>query len=442
MKKKTILNICMVLTVILVAVCGIMAVGSVKGWWNAGAKGETASDMVVSEKTGIAMIERSGVAYEVTAGTAIRAEDHLYTKKAAALTVADQENALIFMGENAEIAAVEVGDNRSFEVLSGEVLVDARNVEQLTIASGGSRIAASGAVLSVSTQPGASMVYVYSGEIRIPQGDSEATVASGTILTMVQNKEEHEQAKLQASSLSDSQIVRLIQCGMDESFCMTEGDLKQVQADREAEIQKARQELLAKKEAEAKERSEAAEKEAENNKKDSAAQSSTTATGTSGTTATAVDADTSAGDDSSQEENSSTEEDTSLYCTIEIRCDTILNNMENLASGKEGYVPSSGTILGTTEVAFTEGETVFDVLQRVCSNAGIQLEYSYTPLYESYYIEGINHLYEFDCGSQSGWMYKVNGWFPNYGCSSYYLEEGDTIVFCYTCEGLGDDVGG
>ena len=95
----------------------------------------------------------------------------------------------------------------------------------------------------------------------------------------------------------------------------------------------------------------------------------------------------------------------------------------------------------TTSVSFTAGETVFDVLKRICSERNIQIEYSYTPLYGSYYIEGINHLYEFDCGQQSGWMYKVNGWFPNYGCSSYKLEDGDTIVWCYTCKGLGTDVG-
>ena len=65
-----------------------------------------------------------------------------------------------------------------------------------------------------------------------------------------------------------------------------------------------------------------------------------------------------------------------------------------------------------------------------------QLEYSYTPMYGSYYVEGINHLYEFDCGSQSGWMYKVNGWFPNYGCSSYKLKDGDAIVWSYTCTGM------
>ena len=72
----------------------------------------------------------------------------------------------------------------------------------------------------------------------------------------------------------------------------------------------------------------------------------------------------------------------------------------------------------------------------------IQIEYSWTPMYDSYYIEGIHQLYEFDCGPESGWMYKVNEWFPNYGCSEYKLSGGESIVWCYTCVGLGEDVGG
>ncbi|MBS5645235.1 MAG: DUF4430 domain-containing protein, partial [Clostridiales bacterium] len=90
---------------------------------------------------------------------------------------------------------------------------------------------------------------------------------------------------------------------------------------------------------------------------------------------------------------------------------------------------------------FEEGETVFDVLKRACSRAGIQMEYSWTPVYNSYYVEGINHLYEFDCGNQSGWMYQVNGWYPNYGCSAYTLKDGDAIVWRYTCKGYGADLG-
>ena len=134
-------------------------------------------------------------------------------------------------------------------------------------------------------------------------------------------------------------------------------------------------------------------------------------------------------------------ENTEKLCTITIRCDTILDNVDSLEAAKLPYVPENGEILPVTTVEFTPGETVFEVLQRVCQASDLQLEYSWTPLYDSYYIEGINHLYEFDCGFESGWMYKVNGWFPNYGCSAYTLQGGEEIVWAYTCVGLGTDLG-
>ena len=103
-------------------------------------------------------------------------------------------------------------------------------------------------------------------------------------------------------------------------------------------------------------------------------------------------------------------------------------------------MPKDGWILKKQTVEFEEGETVFDVLKRVLKENKIQMESSYTPMYGSYYVEGINQLYEFDCGKNSGWMYRVNGWYPNYGCSSYTLESGDEIEWRYTCN-LGSDVG-
>lgn len=128
-------------------------------------------------------------------------------------------------------------------------------------------------------------------------------------------------------------------------------------------------------------------------------------------------------------------------CTIEVRCDTILDNMGDLAPGKISCVPGNGVILAASTVRFAQGDTVLDVLKAASSATGLQLEYSYTPGYGSYYVEGINNLYEFDCGNESGWMYKVNGWFPNYGCSEYQVRDGDVIVWCYTCKGYGADLG-
>lgn len=128
-------------------------------------------------------------------------------------------------------------------------------------------------------------------------------------------------------------------------------------------------------------------------------------------------------------------------CTLSIRCDTILDNMDWLNPDKVELVPEDGVILATKTVKFYEGESVFNVLLREVQAAKIHMEFSNTPIYNSVYIEGINNLYEFDCGELSGWMYKVNDWFPNYGCSRYQVKEGDKIEWVYTCE-LGVDVGG
>ncbi|WZL79671.1 DUF4430 domain-containing protein [Eubacteriales bacterium mix99] len=133
-------------------------------------------------------------------------------------------------------------------------------------------------------------------------------------------------------------------------------------------------------------------------------------------------------------------EKTAHTCTISIDCLTISANSGKLNSSKKGFVPKNGWILSSKTVEYTPGETVYDVLYRVCRERGIQTEASYTPAYSSYYVEGIHQLYEFDVGDLSGWMYSVNGWFPNYGCSKYEVSDGDTIAWRYTCD-LGRDVG-
>ena len=130
-----------------------------------------------------------------------------------------------------------------------------------------------------------------------------------------------------------------------------------------------------------------------------------------------------------------------LTCTFSIECSTILNNLDQLDTAKLEMVPSGGVILAKTTVTFYEGESVYDVLQRLCKEKVIHMESSWTPIYNSAYVEGIHNLYEFDCGALSGWMYKVNGWYPNYGSSRYQLKDGDVVEWRYTCD-LGNDVGG
>ena len=112
----------------------------------------------------------------------------------------------------------------------------------------------------------------------------------------------------------------------------------------------------------------------------------------------------------------------------------------NVLENKKFLVPADGVIFPATEVTFSDGESVYDVLQRVCKANKIHMESSFTPVYNSAYIEGIHNLYEFDVGKLSGWMYAVNGWYPNYGCSRYQVKDGDVVEWRYTCD-LGYDLG-
>lgn len=129
----------------------------------------------------------------------------------------------------------------------------------------------------------------------------------------------------------------------------------------------------------------------------------------------------------------------SFSCTFSISCANISSNMDSFDSEKLSLVPEDGLIYYGT-ITFEDGETVFDVLERVTCENGIHMEASFVPLTGSSYIEGINNLYEFDGGPLSGWMYSVNGYFPNYGCSSYVLKDGDEVQWVYTLD-LGIDVG-
>ena len=132
-----------------------------------------------------------------------------------------------------------------------------------------------------------------------------------------------------------------------------------------------------------------------------------------------------------------------LTCTVSVRCDTILakDKMDKLSQPKRDIVPANGVILQSRAVSFTEGESVFDVLKRVAQSERLHLDFDNNPMYSSAYIAAIGNLYEKDGGDLSGWMYRVNGAYPNYGCSRYTLKAGDVVEWIYTCD-LGKDIGG
>ena len=155
--------------------------------------------------------------------------------------------------------------------------------------------------------------------------------------------------------------------------------------------------------------------------------------GTAAPTASAAPASTP-----SPEPTAAPEENTVIFS---ISCAAILEHMDQLDPDKVELIPEDGWILKPVSVPLEEGDSVFDVLLRVTREKKIHMEYSQSPMYGSAYIEGIYNLYEFDCGELSGWMYCVNGWYPNYGCSGYHPEPGDVVEWRFTCDG-GEDIGG
>lgn len=120
-----------------------------------------------------------------------------------------------------------------------------------------------------------------------------------------------------------------------------------------------------------------------------------------------------------------------INCSITIECKSILDNMDDLKKGHESYVPKNGIMLENYKTTLKSGSTVYDLLKKACNDKGIT--YTAKDTMYSVYIVGINNIDEFDCGKQSGWMYNVNGKYPNISVDSKKLKDGDKVVFTYTC---------
>ena len=129
------------------------------------------------------------------------------------------------------------------------------------------------------------------------------------------------------------------------------------------------------------------------------------------------------------------------FASIEIRCDQVAENMELLKdeSLKE-YIPENGVIVSAIDYQIVPNKTtVFDITDQVCKDNDVQIEYEYTPGYGGYYIKGINYLYEFSAGQNSGWLYKIDGENPSYSPDKLKLQGGEKIVWYYTTDYVKED---
>lgn len=86
---------------------------------------------------------------------------------------------------------------------------------------------------------------------------------------------------------------------------------------------------------------------------------------------------------------------------------------------------SGGGRVLTAAVAFSSGDTVYNALVKAKNAKGFLLKGS------SSYISMIDGLAEFAKGSESGWVYAVNGSKPDVSCGNYKLKAGDSVKWTY-----------
>ena len=438
-RKKRIANIAMSMVIVLIILSGVLAVGGQQGWFD---KKDPAETGVVHAVVGTADLTRDGIASPLSADTALRDGDVLTTQEHAELTLQAGDSTMKLGAGSSLTVTHATADSFTVQVTTGQFFTAAGETASVTLEFGDEDCTLSSAAADLTVRTGSETLYLLSGTLTLDGTDYEA----GQALSWVDGALTAD--SFSPTVLDDEALGWCLNAG--QTLCFTSDELRQVldtrAAQQQSDIEAQLDGSTAQSDGSAAENTEPTQSGKTDTKSDGTGQ----APADSGTANAADPAPSSPTDpepsapaqpDTPAQPEPEPEPEEKSTCTISVRCDTILNNMDSLDPDKAGYVPSSGILLSKTTVTISDGDSAYDVLKRACSAAGLQLEASYTAAYGSYYVEGIGHLYEFDCGPESGWMYKVNGWFPNYGCSSYTVSDGDNIVFCYTCNGLGADVG-
>ena len=129
-----------------------------------------------------------------------------------------------------------------------------------------------------------------------------------------------------------------------------------------------------------------------------------------------------------------------MRAVVSADCSSVLPGLEGIdpAVNPAEMIPPDGAVIPRCEVMLPEGAYAFDAL--IAAAREQQIRVDYTGSGWGTYVKGIGSIYEFGFGELSGWMYRVNGEFPEMSASDYVLHEGDVVEFLYTTD-LGRDVG-
>ena len=385
MKKKNLFYIiaATVVVVVILITTLFFSGGIVKSW-----RSSEIDPLAVAEVVnGDVSITRKGLNYTLKEGIVVREEDQILAGHGSSAIVKGIDCFSAVIESDSTLGIITLSENEFVvSVPKGNVYFDevvSPNSEKLTVQTESvALVPESDAVFSVEAQSGTQSVNVYSGRVTVKHQGETSLLSAGEHLTAVQDDRGNTMVTYRQVALVELQesLIHLLQSA--GGLCFTPQELSEELLFRENEALSVGRPISVYVPAE--------------------------------------------------DEH---------VCTIEIRCDTVLDHLSQLSPQQLSEIPEDGVILPPTQVGFREGETVFEIARRLCDDQGITLSYSYTLVFGGYYIEGINGLAAQNIGTSSGWLYRVNGWFPNYGCGRYIVNNGDVISFVFSCEGWGADVG-
>ena len=177
-RKKTLFNVIMVVLILIIAGCGIMAVGNLKGWF-----GKDEDSVLVSQNVkGVANIQRSGVGYGLEKNVSLRDGDILETKNGTTADLSAGEENILSLNANTELEAVSVkkGDVQ-VSLDQGELFTDlASGNEKILFTFGKNSFTTGSGVFAISQQTGSASLDVFKDEIDLSAADgSSYTVKAG-----------------------------------------------------------------------------------------------------------------------------------------------------------------------------------------------------------------------------------------------------------------------
>ena len=179
------------------------------------------------------------------------------------------------------------------------------------------------------------------------------------------------------------------------------------------------------------EKTDATEKSTEKSTEESTEKESGTTEKPENTTGEKADEPAGAQESATTAKPTTKKQEQSINCTVMIEYTKILDHLDRLDNSHRALINESGIVLSQTSVTVKEGESVYDALKKACEANGVYINSKSTGY--GIYIVGFDGIDEKDCGSGSGWLYSVNGSFPGKSCDKYILNDGDRVVFSYTC---------